>query len=186
VDIFKQVLNLSLDLNLIELLISRDTEHKQRKITEEFGVDKWNESFELLFSENALNKKVNDFLLSNGLNEEEYPTIFEIDYSYALKEEEYQLLAIALESISKDIEDLNGLSELIHLDIREFWKLKLRSYLDKKAEHYRQILYSNANKSGDEILKETFLEKIDRYKDYQFEISEIPNSVQVDIEKESK
>ncbi|HFP8327375.1 TPA: hypothetical protein ACG8H3_002901, partial [Enterococcus faecium] len=29
VDIFKQVLNLSLDLNLIELLISRDTEHKQ-------------------------------------------------------------------------------------------------------------------------------------------------------------
>ncbi len=186
VDIFKQVLNLSLDLNLIELLISRDTEHKQRKITEEFGVDKWNESFELLFSENALNKKVNDFLLSNGLNEEEYPTIFEIDYSYALKEEEYQLLAIALESISKDIEDLNGLSELIHLDIREFWKLKLRSYLDKKAEHYRQILYSNANKSDDEILKETFLEKIDRYKDYQFEISEIPNSVQVDIEKESK
>ena len=185
VDIFKQVLNLSLDLNLIELLISRDTEHKQRKITEEFGVDKWNESFELLFSENALNKKVNDFLLSNGLNEEEYPTIFEIDYSYALKEE-YQLLAIALESISKDIEDLNGLSELIHLDIREFWKLKLRSYLDKKAEHYRQILYSNANKSDSKILKETFLEKIGRYNDYQFEISEIPNSVQVNIEKESK
>ncbi|EFQ4485159.1 DUF3883 domain-containing protein, partial [Listeria monocytogenes] len=186
VDIFKQVLNLSLDLNLIELLISRDTEHKQRKITEEFGVDKWNESFELLFSENALNKKVNDFLLSNGLTEEEYPGIFEIDYSYALKEEEYQLLAIALESISKDIEDLNGLSELIHLDIREFWKLKLRSYLDKKGEHYRQILYSNANTSNDEILKETFLEKIARYNDYQFEISEIPNSVQVDIEKESK
>lgn len=186
VDIFKQVLNLSLDLNLIELLISRDTEHKQRKITEEFGVDKWNESFELLFRENALNKKVNDFLLSNGLNDKEYPDIFEIDYSYALKEDEFQLLAVALEIISKDINDLNGLSELIHLDIREFWKLKLRSYLDTKAEHYRQILYSNANKSNDEILKEIFLERISRYNDYQFEISEIPNSVQVDIEKESK
>lgn len=186
VDIFKQVLNLSLDLNLIELLISRDTEHKQRKITEEFGVDRWNESFELLFSENALSKKVNEFLLLNGLNEEEYSGIFEIDYSYALKEEEYQLLAIALESISKDIEDLNGLSELIHLDIREFWKLKLRSYLDKKAEYYRQSLFRDANKNNDEKLKETFLEKIGRYNDYQFEISEIPNSVQVDIEKESE
>lgn len=186
VDIFKQVLNLSLDLNLIELLISRDTEHKQRKITEEFGVDRWNESFELLFSENALSKKVNEFLLLNGLNEEEYPGIFEIDYSYALKEEEYQLLTIALESISKDIEDLNGLSELIHLDIREFWKLKLRSYLDKKAKHYCQILYSKAKKRNDKKLKETFLEKIGRYNDYQFEISEIPNSVQVDIEKESE
>ncbi len=58
VDIFKQLLTLELDANLIELLVSKDATRKRKKISDEFGVDKWNESYELLFSKNAINKMI--------------------------------------------------------------------------------------------------------------------------------
>lgn len=185
VDIFKQLLTLELDSNLIELLVSKDKARKRDKITDEYGVDKWNDSVELLFSENELNKQVVDYFADNGLDKDFVPSIEEIDFSYVSRDTDYENLILALMDIDKDIIDINELSELLNVDIRGYWQKQFRIYLDTNQEKYRQACYKIAADS-DDSLKKKFLEKLNGYKNFNESDFEFQNSVKVNLSEVSE
>ncbi|RBP01220.1 protein NO VEIN domain-containing protein [Rossellomorea aquimaris] len=181
VDIFKQLLTLELDANLIELLVSKDATRKREKISDEYGVDKWNESYELLFCENALSKLVFDYFYENGASSNTLNQIENVDFSYFLRESDYETVISCLNEINKDISDLNNLSELINIDVREYWQKRIRRYLDEHQEEFTDQLFSKLVSDGDIEKQTRFLDEVDAYKYYSADLDSIKNSVKFDL-----
>jgi len=181
VDIFKQLLTLELDVNLIELLVSKDATRKREKISDEFGVDKWNESYELLFSENAISRLVFDYFSENGASSDTFNQIENVDFSYFLRDSDYETVISSLKEINKDISDLNNLSELINIDVREYWGKKVRRYLDEHQQKFADKLYSKLVVDGEIEKQNRFLIELDEYKDYSADLNIIKNSVKYDL-----
>lgn len=149
VDIFKQLLTLELDANLIELLVSKDATRKRDKISDEFGVDKWNESYELLFSENAISRSVFDYFSDNGASSDTLNQIENVDFSYFLRDSDYETVISSLKEITKDISNFNNLSELLNIDVREYWQKKVRRYLDEHQQECADKLFSKLVSDGE-------------------------------------
>ena len=181
VDIFKQLLTLELDANLIELLVSKDATRKREKISDEFGVDKWNESYELLFSENAISRSVFDYFSENGASSDTLNQIENVDFSYFLRNSDYETVISSLKEINKDISNLNNLSELINIDVREYWQKKVRRYLDEHQQEFADKLFSKLVSDGDIEKQNRFLVELDEYKYYSADLDSIKNSVKFDL-----
>ncbi|SLK50312.1 Uncharacterised protein [Mycobacteroides abscessus subsp. abscessus] len=181
VDIFKQLLTLELDANLIELLVSKDATRKREKISDEFGVDKWNESYELLFSKNAINQMIYDYFSENGASPSTLSQIENVDFSYILRDSDYETIISSLIKINQDISDLNNLSELINIDVREYWQKKLKRYLDEHQQEYADKLFSKLFSDGDVEKQNRFLDELEKYKDYTINLGSIKNSVKFDL-----
>jgi hypothetical protein len=181
VDIFKQLLTLELDANLIELLVSKDATRKREKISDEFGVDKWNESYELLFSKNAISKLVFDYFYVNGASSDTLDQIENVDFSYFLRDSDCETVISSLKEINKDISDLNNLSELINIDVRMYWKKKVRRYLDEHQQEFVGKLFSKLVSGGEIEKQNTFLDEIDEYKDYSADLDSLKNSVKFEL-----
>src|SRR5690606_36429216 len=175
VDIFKQLLTLELDANLIELLVSKDATRKREKISDEFGVDKWNESYELLFSKNAINKMIYEYFSENGASPSTLSQIENVDFSYILRDSDYETIISSLIKINQDITDLNNLSELINIDVREYWQKKLKRYLDEHQQEYADKLFSKLFSDGDVEKQNKFLDELEKYKDYTINLGSIKN-----------
>lgn len=180
VDIFKQLLTLELDSNLIELLVSKDVTRKREKISDEFGVDKWNESYELLFNKNAINTLVFDYFSENGASTDTLNLIENVDFSYFLRDSDFENVISSLIEINKDISDLNHLSELIHIDVREYWQKKIRLYLNEHQQEYADKLFSKLVSVGEIEEQNRFLIVLDEYRNYSIDLDSIENSVQFD------
>lgn len=181
VDIFKQLLTLELDANLVELLVSKDATRKREKISDEFGVDKWNESYELLFSKNAISRLVFEYFSENGACSDTLNQIENVDFSYILRDSDYETIISNLKEINKDISDLNNLSELINLDVREFWQKKIRRYLDEHQQEFADKLFSKLVYDGDSEKQNRFLLELDEYINYSADLDSIKNSVKFDL-----
>ncbi|MGD6777703.1 sacsin N-terminal ATP-binding-like domain-containing protein [Sutcliffiella horikoshii] len=181
VDIFKQLLTIELDANLIELIVSKDATRKREKISDEFGVDKWNDSYQMLFSENAINRMVFDYFSENGASTNTLNQLENVDFSYFLRVSDYETVISSLKEINKDISDLNSLSELINIDVREFWQKKVRQYLDEHQQEFVDKLYSKLFSEGDMEKQNRFLVEVDEYKDYSADLDSIKNSVKFDL-----
>jgi hypothetical protein len=181
VDIFKQLLTLELDANLIELLVSKDATRKREKISDEFGVDKWNESYELLFSKNAISRLVFDYFSENGASSDNLNQIENVDFSYFLRDSDYETVISSLKEINKDISDLNNLSELINIDVREYWQKKVRRYLDEHQQEFADKLFSKLVSDGEIEKQNRFMVELDEYKDYSADLDSIKNSVKFDL-----
>lgn len=181
VDIFKQLLTLELDANLIELLVSKDATRKREKISDEFGVDKWNESYELLFSKNAISRLVFDYFSENGTSSDTLNQIENVDFSYVLRDSDNETVISSLKEINKDISDLNNLSELINFDVREYWQKKVRRYLDEHQQEFADKLFSNLVSGGEIEKQNRFLVELDEYTDYSADLDSIKNSVEFDL-----
>lgn len=181
VDVFKQQLTLELDANLIELLVSKDATRKREKISDEFGVDKWNESYELLFSENAIIRLVFDYFSENGASSDTLNHMENVDFSYFLKDSDYETVVSSLKEVNKDISDLNNLSELINIDVREYWQKKIRRYLDEHQQEFADKLFSKLVVDGEIEKQNRYLVELDEYKDYSADLDSIKNSVKFDL-----
>lgn len=181
VDIFKQLLTLEVDENLIELLVSKDANRKREKISDEYGVDKWNESYELLFSENAISRSVFDYFSENGASSDTLNQIENVDFSYFLRDSDYEFVISSLKEINKDISDLNNLSELINIDVRKHWQKRIRRYLDEHQQEFADKLFSELVSDGDIEKQNSFLAELDEYKYYSANLDSIKNSVKFDL-----
>lgn len=180
VDIFKQRLTLELDENLIELLVSKDKMRKQEKISNEFGIDKWNESYELLFSENAINRMVLDYFSGNGASHDSLNQLSNIDFSYYLRESDIEILIRSLKEIGKDVSDLNSLSELVTIDLREYWQKRIKQYLVDHQQEFADKLFSKLLAENDVEKQNRFLIELDEYFAYSYDLNLIENSVKFD------
>ena len=178
IEIFRQNLNLELDSNLIELLISKDEKSKELKITDSFGADAWKDSYNLLCGKD-INELVRAFFRKNNLDSALLKQLSEIDFTLELNENEFDILSAALKSISKDIQDLNAL-EQVSIDITNNVINKLRKLKEQKLEQYKQALYKSY-KTETRELKYGFIDKLEFYKNFDFR-DEIRNSICIDLE----
>jgi len=178
VDIFKQLLTLEIDANLIELLVSKDSTRKREKVSEEFGVDKWNDSYELLFSENAISKLVLDYFAEHGASDDTLNKMNAIDFPYLIRDSEYEHVIAALKEIEKDIEDLNHLSELIHIDVKEYWQSKIKQFIEENQQQFADKLFSKLMAEGDIEKQNSYLKALEEYQGYCPDLDSIENSVE--------
>jgi hypothetical protein len=184
VEMFKQLLTLEIDINLVELLISKDTPRKRERVAEIYGIDRWNEAYELLFMENAITKIVVKYFSDLGASENIISKLNNIDFTYIKKDEEMDCIIKALMVIGKDIEDVNELSELIRIDIREYWFRKVKDYIEKTFEQYCNKLFSKLDGEGDEIKQNNYLDELYTYKEFYIALNDIPNKVSFNFIKE--
>ena len=136
----------------------------------------------LLFSENALNKQVVEFFEMNYLDSKFVDSIKKIDFSYELEDKDCETLGNTLGSISKDICDINALSELLQLDIGEFWSRQFRGYLDKQFFIYERKIYQSLKGSNADD-KARFLENRNYYKNFELGRSYFQNSILVNLDE---
>lgn len=181
VDIFKQLLTLEIDANLIELLVSKDSTRKREKVSEEFGVDRWNDSYELLFGVDATSKLVEDYFSRNGASIDTLKKLSEVDFTYVVRDPEFEQVIAGLKEIDKDIEDVNQLSELIRIDLREYWQRKIKQYIEENYQQFSNKLYSKLFIEGDIEKQNDYLKELVEYKGYYIHLDSISNSVNFDL-----
>lgn len=179
IEIIEDYVSPQIDKNLIGRLISSSIENKKIIIEDQFGVDKWNYSKELLFQQTLINDKINKFFTDNGLNEEIAKNIMEIDFSRNLSNEDYYVLKKACNCINKDIIDINNISNDIDIDVRNNIKNEFDKYKDEQIEKFR-IAYYNFAKGRDEF-ESKFLEIYNKYKCY--DLTNIKNSIHQSIKE---
>ena len=180
VEIFKQALNLDLNSNLVELLVTKNKVSKIKKIEEQYNSDAWNNSNEELFNKNPLNEFIYNFFREHNLEKKLYKELITFDFTSDLQFEKIEILIHSLKNISKDIDDLNSLSDLLDINICSFLRQNLKKCLDSHYEEYRNKLYiSICNLNHEEKCK--FLQRVESYKNFDVSKLEIANSVNIDF-----
>lgn len=175
IGIFKQLLTIELDENLVELLVVRNIAKRKEKISEKFGIDKWDESSELILGENSTNKSVLEYFIANGSKKDNINKLKNINFSSLINNNDYETVILSLKEINKDINDLN---EWININLKEYWIKKVSCYLSYRKKDYKQNLFYSL--VGEKDLKERslFLSKVDNFTDISY--LSVPNSVNFD------
>ncbi|WP_443738883.1 hypothetical protein [Treponema sp.] len=181
-DIFKQTLTLDLDQNLVALLVSKNSSSKKQKIDEDYGIDQWSNSYELLFNCNFLNQQVLKFFKNKNLDEELLAQISNIDFSTSLTEKEFPILISSLQKISSDINDLNGTVEALNFNIIDYWKNQYEKLKNSKFDLYKECLF-NSLKDKDSAKKSEFLNKLNYYRNQSIKKSSFENSIYFNLDK---
>lgn len=182
-EIFRQILNIELKSDLIELLISKNHIDKKQKIDEKYNCDRWNDSYEKLFNRSEVNELIYKFFKVNALSETLYERLSLINFADVLSYNDTEILIEALTNISKDISDLNLLSDLINIDIRPFLRNKLKKFFDSNYEDYRNRLY-NSIEIKDIEEKKSFLLRLEKYRNFDISKIELNNSINIDLASE--
>jgi len=179
-DIFKQLLTLELNTHFIELLASKDSNGKRDRISEEYGIDKWNESYSLLYDENITNKLVIEFFSVNLSNEDVMAQVRDLDFTFILNDNDCETVINALRTINKDVGDLNDLSELVNINLRDYWQRMFRKFLDDNRFDYYNKTYSNLL-TCDESMQNQYLQMKNDYDFYELPIDLITNTIHFNI-----
>lgn len=181
-DIFKQTLTLDLDQNLVALLVSKNSPSKKQKIEEDYGIDQWNNSYELLFNRNYLNQQILKFFKNKNLDEDLLSQVFNIDFSTLLTEREFSILISSLQKVSSDINELNDTIEALNFDITEYWVKQYEKLKNSKFDIYKACLF-NSLKDKDSNQKSEFLKKLEDYRNRTINKSSLENSIYFDLNK---
>lgn len=182
IDMFKQSLTLSLEeeASFLELLISKDTINKRRKIEDVFGIDKWNTSYELLYNRKIVNEDVLKFFTKNKLNSELKKEISTIDFSNTLDKHDYECLINSLKEVSKDIKDLNNSSELLNLNLIPYYEEEMKKLMDSEFDKYRLNLYYDILANQLDKSKH-YLEMLEEYRNFDTSKFCFSNTVSIDL-----
>lgn len=167
-DIFKQVLSLELDENLIENLVSKDANSKREKI-EEIGSGKWEEAQNFLLNQEKIIEKALNFFRENGLNEPLFINIKKLDF-FNLKHNDFKVIIDALKNIKKEIKDLTKFG--LDIDLRPYYLEKIKEEIDKMDELYTVLCYEKAKGTENE---KDFLKNILKFKNYEVSINDLKN-----------
>lgn len=180
IEIFKQTLALSLEneSSLIELLISKNSKEKMRKIEDLYGVDKWNYSYESLFDRDLTNEKVLIFFKENGLRTELFDKISKIDFTDELIENDFLILTQALKKISKDVIDLNEYCTNININLVPYFELEMKKLMDLNFEKYKIAIYNETKESKNYLC---FLDKIEKYKNFDVAHLKFDNTIKLNL-----
>lgn len=183
IEILKQALTLSFDndTSLLELLITRDSEAKKRKITDLFGVDSWNISNELLYNKNIKNEAVVSYFRKNGLSREFIDLVSKIDFTSDLNQSDFKIVIESLKQISKDITDLNDCSDILNISLIPFYQSEIKKLMNSEVVKYRNNLYNIITTS--KIGYSDFLGKIELFKNYDTKKFCLKDTVLIDLQE---
>lgn len=177
-DIFRNALVYNFDDAQIQLLIMLSKNQKIDYITSEYGVDKWSVTEEILFNDNANQKKIIDYFKNNRINEEQFRLLNTINFDSYIKTDEYLILINSLSAIQKDILDLNDLDIFPQIDIRPFWQKQLEGAIVRytdiyKSKLYRELLYKEINEQRD------YINLIDKFVSFEYSFD---NTIYVSVQ----
>ncbi len=179
VEMFKEAVSPQISVDLAELLICKNNEDRRRIIEEKYGIDKWNTSYEALFERSSLLKMIEEFFKANKLNNELFCQISNIDFSSNLPDEDISLLIKCLESIDKDVCDINSIHGTINIDIRNYIKKQYLTRLSSFRNIYKSCVYSSLVNFSDK--QQSYLALIEAFDNYDFEDVEIENSIHYSV-----
>lgn len=180
-EIFEDAIGRQIDSDRFAYLLFNDEKGKKEIIKDQYGIDKWNEVYELLYQSKRLNGLIIKFFRDNALNEQMMHDLENIDFLSDLSIAEFNILKDALNVIEKDVQDINDVDEQIRLDIRPYLKAGFSNYRDSFVEIYRINCYQHAVKNED--LQKTFLEDCDTFRCFDLDINSIENRIFIDYEE---
>ena len=181
IEMFKETVSPQISMDLAELLISKNPKEKKLKIEEKYGIDKWNNSYELLFEKSYLSKIVEKFFVDNNLSVELLNKVSGIDFSSNLLDEDFALLFECLENIGKDICDINNINETINIDAKMYIKKQCVNMLCSFRSVYRICCYLFLKDKPED--QSQYLSMINVFDNYDFSDIEIQNSIYFDCRK---
>ncbi len=179
-EIFKDSISPQIEANKFAYLLLNDQQGKKDIIKNEYGIDKWNTIYELMFFKKSINNIIINFFEDNSLDIKMLQNIKKIDFSCDLSIEDFNILKGALLNIKKDIDDINRLNDIIEIDVKPCLKKAFSNHRDSKEKIYRYNCYIYAKKNSD--AQSTFLDDINKFRCYKLDNKDIENSIYINFE----
>lgn len=183
-EVFAEAISSQIESDKFSYLLLSNERGKKEIIRSQYGVDKWNTIYELLYQSKRINDLIIKFFTGNALSEQKLHSLKDIDFSAELSVEEYEKLRKLLLIIGKDIQDINNYNELIEIDIRPCIKAIFSNYRDSQVEIYRINCYCYALKYG--ASQKSYLDECRQFRCYDLEINSIKNTIHQKFEETLK